>query len=90
MARQPDRNGARPVSVGHFVSVAAASLIVLLAGTAGFMAVINESALNALYRSVNTITTAGEVTPPHSDGGVVTLLVLMSGVVRRCLCGRQR
>jgi voltage-gated potassium channel len=54
---------------------------VLLAATVALMSVMDESALDALYRSVNTITTAGEVSPPKQTGGrLVTMLVLMSGV----------
>jgi hypothetical protein len=54
---------------------------VLLAATVALMSVMDESALDALYRSVNTITTAGEMSPPKQTGGrLVTLLVLMSGV----------
>jgi voltage-gated potassium channel len=81
MLYRPTRTTPRPVTVRHFLAAAAASLVVLLASTVAFMSVMDQSALDALYRSVNTITTAGEVSPPkHTGGRLVTLLVLMSGV----------
>jgi len=70
-----------PITLGHFARAALAASLLLVAGTAGYMLVLNESLLSALHRTVNTITTAGEVTPATTRGAqILTIVLLMSGV----------
>ena len=71
-----------PISFRHVVWAALAASALLVGGTVGYAAVLNESVLGALYRTINTITTAGEVAPATSTGGqLLTIALLMSGVV---------
>ncbi|HEY0387336.1 MAG TPA: NAD-binding protein [Gaiellales bacterium] len=71
----------RPVTLAHFALVALAATLLVVGGTVGYRLVLDEGVLAALYRTVNTITTAGEVTPATTTGGrIVTITLLMSGV----------
>lgn len=77
----------RPVSrpapsVRPLLTAAAALTGLTVVGTVGFAVILHESVGDALYRVVNTITTAGEVAPPASTAGrLFTVAVLVAGVV---------
>jgi voltage-gated potassium channel len=56
-------------------------VVLTLVSTAGFALILHENLQQALYRAVNTITTAGEVQPASGDGGrIFTVVVLVAGV----------
>jgi voltage-gated potassium channel len=64
------------------LTAAAALTGLTVVGTVGFAVILHESVGDALYRVVNTITTAGEVAPPASAAGrLFTVAVLVAGVV---------
>jgi len=64
------------------LQLATLALVVLtLVSTVGFVLILHEDLGEALYRAVNTITTAGEVHPPSGEGGrLFTVVVLVAGV----------
>jgi voltage-gated potassium channel len=69
------------VSVRQVVVAAAAFVGLLVVGTVGFMAILEESLVDALYRTVVTVYTAGLVAPPESTGAkLFTLLLIVWGV----------
>jgi voltage-gated potassium channel len=69
------------VSVRQVVVAVAAFGGLLVVGTAGFMAILGESVVDALYRTVVTVYTAGLVAPPESTGAkLFTLLLIVWGV----------
>ncbi len=79
----PER-AARPPRVGlsHLVRAMAGMALLMAAGTLAFALVIGESPLDALYRTINTVTTTGEVRIPSSPAAkAVTVVVVASGVV---------
>jgi voltage-gated potassium channel len=54
---------------------------VCVAGTIGFVVVDNESGIDALYRTINAMTTAGAFTAPASTGGkLMVIAMLLAGV----------
>jgi voltage-gated potassium channel len=65
------------------VAYAAAGLVVtLIFGTLGYHHYLNESWLQAFYRSMVTVTLAGLDTVPRTDGArIVTILVVLAGLV---------
>lgn len=69
--------GERLVTPRQVAYAAVAFGALILAGTVGFMAILGESALDALYRTVITVYTAGLVSAPHSTGSKVLTIVLV-------------
>jgi voltage-gated potassium channel len=65
------------------VAYAAAGLVVTLVfGTLGYHHYLNESWLQAFYRSMVTVTLAGLDTVPRTDGArIVTIFVVLAGLV---------
>jgi voltage-gated potassium channel len=65
------------------VAYAAAGLVVTLVfGTLGYHHYLNETWLQAFYRSMVTVTLAGLDTVPRTDGArIVTILVVLAGLV---------
>ena len=65
------------------VAYAAAGLLVTLVfGTIGYHHYLNETWLQAFYRSMVTVTLAGLDTVPRTDGArVVTILIVVAGLV---------
>lgn len=61
----------------HAAYAAAAFAALVAVGTVGFMAILGESALDALYRTVITVYTAGLVAAPESAGAKIFTLVLV-------------
>ena len=55
----------------------AAFALLLVVGTAGFALILDESVLDALYRTVITVYTAGLVSAPASAGAKIFTLVLV-------------
>lgn len=69
------------VSVRQVVLAMAAFLALLVVGTVGFAAILGEGVVDALYRTVVTVYTAGLVAPPESTGAkLFTLLLIVWGV----------
>jgi voltage-gated potassium channel len=69
------------VSLRQVVVAVAAFVGLLVVGTIGFMAILGEGLVDALYRTVVTVYTAGLVTPPESTGSkLFTLLLIVWGV----------
>jgi voltage-gated potassium channel len=69
------------VSVRQVVVAVAAFVGLLVVGTVGFAAILGESVVDALYRTVVTVYTAGLVAPPDSTGSkLFTLLLIVWGV----------
>jgi hypothetical protein len=63
------------------LTAAAALTGLTVVGTVGFAVILHESVGDALYRLVNTITTAGEVAPSATAAGrlfTVAVLVALS------------
>jgi voltage-gated potassium channel len=70
-----------PYTLRHFIRALAAFLIALAAGTAAFAAFLDESGLQAFYRSTITISLTGIDTKPVGTGGVVaTILLVLAGM----------
>jgi voltage-gated potassium channel len=65
-----------------FVKSVAAGLVVLLGGTAGYVAIEDMNAFDALYMTVITVTTIGfkEVFPLSTGGRVFTMLLAFVGI----------
>jgi voltage-gated potassium channel len=67
--------------IRHLLRLAAAILVTLLGGTIGFHATLDESWLQAFYRSVVTSTLAGLDTVPRNDGSrIVSILLVLAGL----------
>jgi voltage-gated potassium channel len=70
-----------PYTLRHFIRAVAAFFIALLAGTAAFAAFLDESGLQAFYRSTITLSLTGIDTKPEGTGGIVaTILLVLAGV----------
>jgi voltage-gated potassium channel len=76
--RRRARSGAVTGRQAAFAFAAFAMTVTL--GTIGFV-VLGESPLDALYRTLNTVTTAGMDDPPHRSGEqLLTLVLVVAGV----------
>jgi voltage-gated potassium channel len=72
---------ALPFSFRRFFLAVAAYAVLLVVGTLGFWAILDEDIPTAFYRTVVTTTLTGEVQQPRSTGGeLFTILVLLGGV----------
>jgi voltage-gated potassium channel len=70
-----------PYTLRHFRLAVAAFFAVLGLGTILFAAVLNESGLQAFYRSTVTVSLTGIDTKPDSAGGlVVTIVLILAGM----------
>jgi voltage-gated potassium channel len=70
-----------PYTLRHFIFAVAAFFIALVAGTAAFAAFLNESGLQAFYRSTITLSLTGIDTKPEGTGGIIaTILLVLAGV----------
>ena len=70
-----------PYTLRHFIRAIAAFTIALLAGTAAFAAFLDESGLQAFYRSTITLSLTGIDSKPHGDGGIIaTILLVLAGM----------
>ena len=71
----------RPVSTRQVVAASAAFALLLAVGTIGFALILDESAFDALYRTIITVYTAGLVSVPESTGGkLFTIFLVVWGV----------
>jgi voltage-gated potassium channel len=79
MARDSDTS---PIRLGKLVKGSIFLLIILTAGTSGYMLIEKWSFLDALYMTVTTITTVGyrEVRTPSDAGRVFTIFLIFSGI----------
>jgi voltage-gated potassium channel len=78
--RVTTRHSERSVTSRQLTAGAIALVAVTLAGTGGFV-LTGDSPLDALYRTINTLTTAGAFNPPHSAAGkALTIAILVCGV----------
>lgn len=69
------------VSVRQVVVASGAFAGLLVVGTIGFMLITEEGFVDALYRTVSTVYTAGLVAPPETTGAkLFTLLLIVWGV----------
>jgi len=66
-----------PYTLRHFFRAIAAFTIALLAGTAAFAAFLDESGLQAFYRSTITLSLTGIDTKPQGSGGIITTILLV-------------
>jgi voltage-gated potassium channel len=72
---------ARTVSLRQAAYAAAALALLVVVGTVGFTLLLDDSPFNALFRTVNTIYTAGLYDAPESTGAkAFTLLLVVGGV----------
>jgi voltage-gated potassium channel len=70
-----------PYTLRHFIRAVAAFFLALLAGTAAFAAFLDESGLQAFYRSTITLSLTGIDTKPEGTGGIIaTILLVLAGV----------
>jgi voltage-gated potassium channel len=70
-----------PYTLRHFIRAVAAFFLALLAGTAAFAAFLDESGLQAFYRSTITLSLTGIDTKPQGTGGIIaTILLVLAGV----------
>jgi voltage-gated potassium channel len=70
-----------PYTLRHFVRATAAFFIALVAGTVAFAAFLDESGLQAFYRSTITLSLTGIDTKPEGNGGIIaTILLVLAGV----------
>ena len=70
-----------PYTLRHFIRAIAAFSIALLAGTAAFAALLDESGLQAFYRSTITLSLTGIDTKPQGSGGIIaTILLVLAGM----------
>src|SRR4029077_15226868 len=70
-----------PYTLRHFIRAIAAFTIALLAGTAAFAGFLNESGLQAFYRSTITLSLTGIDTKPQGTGGILaTILLVLAGM----------
>ena len=66
-----------PYTMRHFVRAMGAFLVALGGGTVAFAAFLDESALQAFYRSTITLSLTGIDTKPQGTGGIVSTIVLV-------------
>jgi voltage-gated potassium channel len=66
-----------PYTLRHFIRAIAAFSIALLAGTAAFAWFLDESGLQAFYRSTITLSLTGIDTKPQGTGGILTTILLV-------------
>jgi voltage-gated potassium channel len=66
-----------PYTLRHFIRAVAAFFLALLAGTAAFAAFLDESGLQAFYRSTITLSLTGIDTKPQGTGGIIATIVLV-------------
>lgn len=70
-----------PVSPRQIVVALAAFFLLILVGTVGYVLILGENVFDALFRTVNTIYTAGLFDAPTSTGAkAFTLLLVVGGV----------
>jgi voltage-gated potassium channel len=70
-----------PYTLRHFIRAVAAFFLALLVGTAAFAAFLDESGLQAFYRSTITLSLTGIDTKPQGTGGIIaTILLVLAGV----------
>jgi voltage-gated potassium channel len=70
-----------PYTLRHFIRAVGAFLIALVAGTAAFAVLLDESGLQAFYRSTITLSLTGIDTKPEGTGGLIaTILLVLAGV----------
>jgi voltage-gated potassium channel len=70
-----------PYTLRHFRRAVLAFFTVLAAGTIAFHQVLDESWLEALYRSTITVSLTGIDTKPQGTGGeIVTILLILAGM----------
>src|SRR4029450_10378400 len=70
-----------PYTLRHFIRAVAAFFLALLAGTAAFAAFLDESGLQAFYRSTIKLSLTGMDTKPEGTGGIIaTILLVLAGV----------
>ena len=70
-----------PVSPRQIAFALLAFLLLVLGGTVGYVLILGENVFDALFRTVNTIYTAGLFDAPESTGAkVFTLLLVVGGV----------
>ena len=73
--------GDRAVSLRQAAYATAAFAALVVVGTIGFMAILGESVLDAAYRTIITVYTAGLVSAPESAGAkLFTILLVVWGV----------
>jgi voltage-gated potassium channel len=69
------------IRIRHFMYALVATVATIVVGTAGFMAILDESFVDALYRTAITMTTVGLATVPETWGAkVFTVLLAFAGV----------
>src|SRR4051794_7773505 len=79
-ARARRRTGSSAVTGRQAAFAFSAFAVTVTLGTLGFVA-LGESPLDALYRTLNTVTTAGMDDPPHeSREQLLTLVLVIAGV----------
>ena len=66
-----------PYTLRHFIRALLAFLVALGGGTIAFAAFLNESALQAFYRSTITLSLTGIDTKPQGNGGIITTILLV-------------
>jgi voltage-gated potassium channel len=66
-----------PYTLRHFIRAVGAFIIALVAGTVAFAAFLDESGLQAFYRSTITLSLTGIDTKPEGTGGVITTILLV-------------
>jgi len=66
-----------PYTLRHFTRAIAAFFLALLAGTAAFAVFLDESPLQAFYRSTITVSLTGIDTKPQGTGGILTTILLV-------------
>jgi voltage-gated potassium channel len=70
-----------PYTLRHFLRAITAFFLTLGAGTLAFALALNESGLQAFYRSTVTVSLTGIDTKPGSNGGlIVTILLILAGM----------
>jgi voltage-gated potassium channel len=66
-----------PYTLRHFIRAVGAFFIALVAGTVAFWGFLNESTLQAFYRSTITLSLTGIDTKPEGNGGIITTILLV-------------
>jgi voltage-gated potassium channel len=70
-----------PYTLRHFIRAIAAFTIALVAGSIAFAIFLNESGLQAFYRSTITLSLTGIDTKPEGTGGIIaTILLVLAGM----------
>ena len=73
--------GDRAVSLRQAAYATAGFAALVVVGTIGFMAILGENVLDAAYRTIITVYTAGLVSAPESAGAkLITILLVVWGV----------